>query len=588
MFNRLTCDVFNANDVLFSTASLLNLCCISMDRYIAITDPFNYSVRMSKRKIIITTIAVWMASILVSHLPIHLKLYATSVTSDDEMECSFQVNVYYGIISSLVSFWTPAIVMLFTYKKIFSEAQRQVKQIESLRPKTPPSPNILLNEFNSKEMLKGCSHERMANKNTIKNTIPSSSPPASDGSNRSNNSNIYASPRLSVSSNHLIVGNQCKRKKNNCSILKTETLEQGLLSKKSLQPNFKRSFTNIFQFDSKSQATTNENRRRIKKEHKAAKTLGIIMGVFLGCWLPFFTWYLTSSICQDYCYTPKVVVSVLFWVGYTNSALNPIIYACFNREFRGAFRRQLCYYRPWMTYGRNLEIVVGSDKNWRWSNDVSSNKKEEVWAFSSTFRFLAFHCHKFLLGNEFLETKIKLIWEIFQKCQKNKLPPISCKIISECLRLEQMPGKSRTHWTKDNMKHLRVNVKRRSSSKNSEKFDWIWKKKFLLSGITCHWLRLHKRGRIIHKFNPFEVLESIKKDSKIQKQFSIHRHFLSIRVLNLAFKVFRFNASQMRHRVKLWIVNIIIVVDVIIIKSLPGWFHSFCDQSLCPFYLHHL
>ena len=270
--------------------------------------------------------------------------------------------------------------MLFTYKKIFREAQRQVKQIESLRPKTPPSPNILLNEFSSKEMSKGSSQERVANTNTNTNSIPDSSPPASDGFNKSNNSNLYVSPRLSVSSHHLVVGNQCKRKKNNSSTLKTETLEQGLLSKKSLQPNFKRSFTNLFQLDSKSQNTTNENRRRIKKEHKAAKTLGIIMGVFLGCWLPFFTWYLTSSICQDYCYTPKVVVSFLFWVGYTNSALNPIIYACFNREFRGAFRRQLCYYRPWMTYGRTLEIVVGSDKNnWRWSNDMSlSNKKEEV------------------------------------------------------------------------------------------------------------------------------------------------------------------------------------------------------------------
>jgi len=32
---------------------------------------------------------------------------------------------------------------------------------------------------------------------------------------------------------------------------------------------------------------------------------------------------------------------VLFWIGYVNSALNPLIYALFNRDFRHAFQRTL-------------------------------------------------------------------------------------------------------------------------------------------------------------------------------------------------------------------------------------------------------
>jgi len=83
-------------------------------------------------------------------------------------------------------------------------------------------------------------------------------------------------------------------------------------------------------------------RKKMRRENKAAKTLGVIMGAFLCCWLPFFTWYIYDALCGQLCpATPPVVVSVLFWIGYVNSALNPLIYALFNRDFRHAFQRTL-------------------------------------------------------------------------------------------------------------------------------------------------------------------------------------------------------------------------------------------------------
>ncbi|KAI9585026.1 octopamine receptor beta-3R isoform X1 [Glossina fuscipes] len=85
-----------------------------------------------------------------------------------------------------------------------------------------------------------------------------------------------------------------------------------------------------------------------KAEHKAARTLGIIMGVFLLCWLPFFLWYVITSLCGPACPCPDVVVAVLFWIGYFNSTLNPLIYAHFNRDFRDAFRNTLECVLPWL------------------------------------------------------------------------------------------------------------------------------------------------------------------------------------------------------------------------------------------------
>ncbi|KAJ8961063.1 hypothetical protein NQ314_005993 [Rhamnusium bicolor] len=85
---------------------------------------------------------------------------------------------------------------------------------------------------------------------------------------------------------------------------------------------------------------TEKNVKRFRMETKAAKTLGIIVGGFIFCWLPFFTMYLVRAFCSGCIH--KVVFSVLFWLGYCNSAINPLIYALFSKDFRFAFKRIIC------------------------------------------------------------------------------------------------------------------------------------------------------------------------------------------------------------------------------------------------------
>ena len=79
--------------------------------------------------------------------------------------------------------------------------------------------------------------------------------------------------------------------------------------------------------------------KKLSRETKAAKTVGIIVGCFILCWLPFFTVYIIGAFHENF--TAPIVFSIFFWLGYCNSALNPCIYAMFSRDFRFAFKRIL-------------------------------------------------------------------------------------------------------------------------------------------------------------------------------------------------------------------------------------------------------
>jgi len=90
--------------------------------------------------------------------------------------------------------------------------------------------------------------------------------------------------------------------------------------------------------DARRRAREKQEQRR---ERKAATTLAVVTGTFLVCWLPFFILALVRPFCADSCYYPPLMVSIIGWLGYFNSLLNPIIYTVFNPDFRSAFRKIL-------------------------------------------------------------------------------------------------------------------------------------------------------------------------------------------------------------------------------------------------------
>ncbi|XP_065121222.1 trace amine-associated receptor 13c-like [Paramisgurnus dabryanus] len=75
---------------------------------------------------------------------------------------------------------------------------------------------------------------------------------------------------------------------------------------------------------------------RRKSESKAALTLGIIVMVYLFCWIPFFIFSLTPNT-----KITSVTAYVMLWMLYINSGLNPLIYAIFYPWFRTSVKQIL-------------------------------------------------------------------------------------------------------------------------------------------------------------------------------------------------------------------------------------------------------
>lgn len=261
LFGYFMCDVWNSLDVYFSTASILHLCCISIDRYYAIVRPFKYPINMTKKVVAIMILNTWVSPAIISFVPIFMSWYTTEENVEFRLihpdVCEFKVNTVYGVISSSISFWIPCTIMVFTYLAIFREANRQEKE--------------MFHRHGAALLL----HQNNTNGDMLSN---------SGGSSKTLMHEI------------------------NQDLHHTPTKERNII--------------------------------KMKREHKAARTLGIIMGTFVLCWLPFFTWYLSTTLCSS-CECPDIVVTVVFWIGYFNSTLNPIIYAYFNREFREAFKNTL-------------------------------------------------------------------------------------------------------------------------------------------------------------------------------------------------------------------------------------------------------
>ncbi|ESO90972.1 hypothetical protein LOTGIDRAFT_178787 [Lottia gigantea] len=340
IFGTIWCHVWLATDVLLCTASIFNLCCISLDRYIAITRPMKYPGLMSSKRGKLLVAATWIVSFLISLPPLIGWNDGNDETSQQTtsqpcefipVKCELINTRGYRIYSALGSYFIPMFIMVFFYIRIYRAAVKTISAYQK-GVLTTKSNGVTVNNKVTLRVHRGGSY---INHNT---------------SNRSNKDSVErrkSAEKQQLSSTN---GINPSRDKNQKGRKGSDRLKPTNGVRIKFSGNGPTRTSSALQKTGKNMKT---QMRKFNREQKAAKTLAIIVGAFILCWLPFFSIYLIGAFCDD-C-IPAVLFSVLFWLGYCNSAINPCVYALFAKDFRFAFKKLL-------TCGiRRLPSKSGSD-----------------------------------------------------------------------------------------------------------------------------------------------------------------------------------------------------------------------------------
>uniref|UniRef100_A0A669CX94 Trace amine associated receptor 1 n=1 Tax=Oreochromis niloticus TaxID=8128 RepID=A0A669CX94_ORENI len=122
----LFCKVRGTFDISLSTCSILNLCCISIDRYHAVCQPLTYQTKISHHVVVFMILMSWGVSVIIK-----ISVTIAGLNNENCQKSSLIGIVVGNTIGIILSFYLPVITMLCIYLKIFFVARRQARSIQN-------------------------------------------------------------------------------------------------------------------------------------------------------------------------------------------------------------------------------------------------------------------------------------------------------------------------------------------------------------------------------------------------------------------------------------------------------------------------
>jgi len=327
----------------------------------------DYATKRTASRVLVLICIIWITSILIASSHLFPIFRHKDGRSPDQ--CHLIGNVPYTIISTVGAFYIPLIGMCIIYWKIFQAAKFRIRR-KAFNPSQTTSP-ILIHQhhegLSSSPTLTLNHHiepkksplnrlKFLKKNNYIDHDVEPDNPSTYSSSASHHNdyqlkafkkSTKYSEDELNQQANNSIPSTRrlITSTFNNDLSIPINTINNPLATSNSSPTSSPRlNHAHVVITDTNNMIVTKRKKIDIKRERKATKVLGVVMGCFILCWLPFF---IEETICGIFHLTiNEKIISVLTWLGYLNSLLNPVIYTIFAPDFRQAFGKILFgYYR---------------------------------------------------------------------------------------------------------------------------------------------------------------------------------------------------------------------------------------------------
>ena len=351
-FNSTFCVLWIVLDVLCCTSSIYHMSAMAVDRFLKIKFPFKFGIDKSKRNTLLKIVCVWLMSICICLPLLLLGFWDKTNVFDSATRTCMLFNKSFRIYGSLLAFYIPFFIMLVAYASTIHILKQAVnKKLDENKSKMVRKGAVRKLPVHKSESSEAKHHQCHLNEDCV-NLIKSKKQTEIEIINGKRV--LYVKPVDLV-----------ERNKNSQKNLHNESYIDALNSPTS--PNVveldeigesliksKKKFKSKFSFSSHTQShhqnqdipSLQSIKSVANNERKALKVLLIIFVIFVTLWCPFFTFNTLSAICEScirdlFGRYEALFFSIINWLGYFSSMLNPLVYTMFNKSFRTAFKNIL-------------------------------------------------------------------------------------------------------------------------------------------------------------------------------------------------------------------------------------------------------